>query len=116
MLGPASPTRLLLADAGRDLEFAFRVADPAPAVVYLTASVYSMRGERVADLVRDERRSARTLQEPFGRFGDPARDRWDGRDLAGQPVPGGMYVLRVSAGTSPGVTTSRQQRTIAVVR
>lgn len=109
-------SRLLLADAGLDLQFSFRAASPGPSVLYVSASVYSMRGERVKDLYRDRARAPASLPPPFGTYGDPALDRWDGLDETGRPVPGGIYVLRISAGTSPGAATTRVQRAITVVR
>ena len=112
---PSTRTRVLFPEADIDLGFAFRVSEPAPAAVYVSAHIYSMRGERVADLVRDELRSCVAQPAPHGCFGAAARDRWDGRDRNGRPVPGGMYLLRVTAGLRPGIELVRAQRTIAVV-
>ena len=111
-----APSRLLVPDAGLDLAFAFDIEPLTTGVVYLTASVYSLRGDRVAELCRDAPRSAGSPGPPFGSFGDAARDRWDGRDAAGRPVPGGVYVLHVAAGTAPGAPTASERRGITVVR
>jgi hypothetical protein len=108
-------TRLVVPDAGEALGFAFEVEPPAPPVLYVSSSVFSLRGERVVELFHDEPRACAAPPSPYGCFGDPARDRWDGRDASGRPVPGGIYVLRLSAGASPGAETARAQRTIAVV-
>jgi hypothetical protein len=111
---PSTSARVLFPEAGVHLGFRFRVSESAPAVLYVTASIYSMRGERVVDLVRDAARSCDPRAAPYC-FGVAARDRWDGRDGNGGAVPGGMYLLRVSAGIRPGVDSARAQRTIAVV-
>jgi hypothetical protein len=111
-----APSRLLVPDAGLDLAFAFDIEPPTADVVYLSASVYSLRGDRVAELYRDAPRSAGPPGPPFGSFGDAVRDRWDGRDAEGRPVPGGVYVLHVAAGTAPGAPTANERRGITVVR
>jgi hypothetical protein len=112
---PQVATRSTLPDVGIEVGFSFHLAAPAPDVVYLTATVFSMRGEHVIDLYRDERRSCRTSPAPYGCYGDVARDRWNGHDARGLPVPGGVYVLYLSAGPSPGTVVSRASHTIAVV-
>jgi hypothetical protein len=109
-------SRLLLADAGLDLAFAFDVALPSPDVLFVSASVLTTRGERVVDILRDARRTRGTPVAPFGAFSDPAADRWDGRDASGRPVAAGMYVLRLRATLAPGGTTTESERTITVVR
>ncbi|UCE03940.1 MAG: hypothetical protein JSW67_07115 [Candidatus Latescibacterota bacterium] len=112
---PQVATRSTLPDVGIEVGFSFRLASPAPDVAYLTATVFSMRGEHVIDLYRDEPRSCRALPAPYGCYGDVARDRWNGHDARGLPLPGGVYLLQLSAGPSPGVVVSRASRTIAVV-
>lgn len=109
-------SRLVLADAGLDLAFTFEVETPAPDRVFVSASIFSMRGERVVDLYRDVPRTPVPQAPPFGVFGRTAQDRWDGRDAAGAPVPGGIYLLRLSAGTSAGTPAAQEQRAISVVR
>lgn len=111
---PSVGARTLFPEAAVDLGFRFRVSEPAPATVYVTASVYSMRGERIVELLRDAARSCDPQQAPYC-FGSASRDRWDGRDASGRAVPGGMYLLRVTAGLRPGIESTRAQRTIAVV-
>jgi hypothetical protein len=103
------PARLFAADAGESIQFFLDVATPIPDAVYLTARVYSLRGEAVRELYRSERRPAAALS-------DPVLDRWDGRDAAGRPVPGGMYLLRVEAGLAPGVAVADAERIVGVVR
>jgi len=111
-----SPSRLLLPDAGIDLAFAFDVAPPAPTAIYVTASLYSARGEQVRELYHDSRRVAGTPTGVSGAFGDPGLDRWDGRDGAGRDAPAGVYVLRLRAGLAPGAVTSEERRAVTVVR
>ncbi len=109
-------SRLLLADAGLDLAFAFDVALPYPEVLFLSAAIFSARGERVIDLARDVRRTRGTPVAPFGAFSDPLADRWDGRDRLGRPVPAGTYVLQVRTTLAPGGTTTESAHSITVVR
>lgn len=111
-----APARLLVAEAGRDLEFVLSFREPHPATAYVTARILSPRGERIRNLYREVPRAAAVRPAPFGPFSDPAHDRWDGRDDSGRPVPGGVYVLQVSAGPSPGVVTTENRQAIAVVR
>ena len=113
---PGAPARLLVADAGRDLEFVLRFREPEPSAVYVTARVLSAHGKRVRDLYHNEARQPAAVPAPFGAFSDPLKDRWDGRDDAGMPVPGGTYVLHVLAGPQADVVTSQQRQAIAVVR
>jgi hypothetical protein len=113
---PGAPARLLVADAGRDLEFVLRFRAPEPSAVYVTARVLSAHGERVRDLYHNEARQPAAVSPPFGAFSDPLKDRWDGRDDGGRPVPGGTYVLHVLAGPQADVVTSQQRQAIAVVR
>lgn len=105
-------SRLLIADAGLRLSFVFDVPAPVPPELYLTARVFSVRGEHIRDLYRDARR----VPDGQGRFTDDAADQWDGRDKRGQAVNAGMYVLQLRAALSPGGTTVEDQFTIAVVR
>jgi hypothetical protein len=109
-------TRLVLADAGLDLGFAFDVELPGPSTLYLSAAVYTLRGERVRQLFRDTPRSPSAVPAPLGPYGDATLDRWDGRDDAGRPAPGAIYLLRVVAGPAPGVETSAVRRAVTVVR
>lgn len=111
-----APSRLLLAGAGLDLTFAFDVEPMNAATLFVSASVYSLRGDRVRVLYRDVPRQPVTAPAPFGAFGDPALDRWDGRDAEGRSAPGGLYVLRLGGGPAPGVETSAEERAITVVR
>jgi hypothetical protein len=111
-----TPTRLVLADAGQDVTFTFDVGTPTPDAIFVSATIVSLRGERIRELYRDARRSAATRPPPFAPFGDPAADRWDGRDAGGQLVTGGIYVLRVAAGLAPGTASVEARRAVTVVR
>jgi hypothetical protein len=110
------PSRLLVPDAGLVIAFAFDVAPRLPAAIYVTATLHSMRGDRVRELYRDSHRVAGAPSPTTGAFGDPQLDRWDGRDGAGRAVPAGVYVLRLSAGLTPGVVESEERRALTVVR
>jgi hypothetical protein len=114
---PGTPaTRLLLADAGHELGFVFDFEDNGLQRVYVSASIYSMRGEPMRVLVENALRTSSGAAAPWGRFSDPAVDRWKGDGRRESSVDAGMYILRVDAGPTPGVVTARQQRTIVVVR
>ena len=110
------PSALVLVDAGLAFAFAFEIAPPAPAAIYVHAAVYSLDGARVRTLFQDARRTPVAPTATSGGFGDPSADRWDGRDDRGTAVAGGIYILRVAAGPTPGRITSRLQRPITVVR
>jgi hypothetical protein len=113
--GP-TPSRLLLESPPAVLDFAFEVAEPAPAALWLTATVYSLRGAAVRTLYRDVQRTAGAAAPPLGPFGDAAVDRWDGRDDSGRALPGGMYVLRLQAGLAPGSDAVEARSVVTVVR
>ncbi len=106
------PTRLLVPDRSLALECALFVRGTVPGVLYVTSTVYSSHGERVVELLRDE---PMTCVDATACTLPPGTWVWDGRDVSGQPVPGGTYVLRASAGSSPGAASVRVQRTLAVV-
>lgn len=110
------PSVLVLAEAGLAFTFAFEVTEPAPPEIFMSAILYSVQGTRARTLFQDAHRVRTTPVAPYGPFGDPAADRWDGRDDAGRPVPGGTYVLRLTAGPTAGTPTSQVQRTVTVVR
>jgi hypothetical protein len=109
------PSRLLLPDRSISLAFAFDVGSPAPAQIYVTATVYSMRGDRVRELYRDAPRTAGEPSPTSGAYGVQEQDFWDGRDGAGQRVSAGVYVLRLQAGLAPGAAMSELRRAITVV-
>jgi len=111
-----TPTRLVLADAGMDLSFTFDVEPANASVIFVSASIVSQRGQHVRDLYRDAQRSAGVRPPPFAPFSDPNLDRWDGRDDGGHPVTGGIYVLRLEAGLSPGSADVEVRRAVSVVR
>lgn len=84
---------ILSPEEGRDLEFRMRLSpevSPSDSLRHLlfSADVFDMRGRRVRSLFNESRR-------PVTHPGDPALDRWDGRDESGALVPGGIYILRV---------------------
>jgi hypothetical protein len=108
--------RLVPFEAGFELGFGFDVQPADAGPLFVSATVWSLHGERVRQLVRDARREPGPPAAPLGAYGDALRDRWDGRDDHGFAVPGGMYVLRVALGTGPGQPVVQAQRPIAVVR
>lgn len=110
------PTRLLLADAGHEIGFVFDFDDTSLQQVYVSASIYSMRGEPMRVLYENSLRRTAVATPPWGRFSNPSEDRWKGDGRRGTSVDAGMYLLSVTAGLTPGVVTARQQRTIVVVR
>jgi hypothetical protein len=110
------PTRLLLADAGHEIGIVFDFEDATLERVYVSASIYSMRGERMQVLYENSLRQSATSMPPWGRFSIPSEDRWKGDGRLGTSVDAGMYLLRVTAGLAPGVVSVREQRTIVVVR
>ncbi len=95
-------------EESRDLEFEIRL-DPSTSEdfreVSLTARVYDMRGQVVRSLYVEDVRPATSPT-------DPTKDRWDGRDGADRPVPGGIYILSVVEEVGP----SRAKRAFTVVR
>jgi hypothetical protein len=80
-----------------------------PVVLYVSCEVFSVSGERVRVLLRDE---ARVLQAGV----EPQWDVWDGRDDQGEIVRGGVYVVLVTGGASAGVVSSSAKESAAVVR
>lgn len=102
--------KIVSPEENRPLRFRLRL-DPAPdprddfRQVELTARVYDSLGHLVRVLYTDDVRPA---LQPF----DPSEDVWDGRDEAGEPVRGGIYVLSVVS--EPGL--SRSTRAFGVVR
>ncbi len=110
------PLRLDLAnkvfspDKGEVLRF-LPSLDPAgdslPA--YLTARIYASSGELVTVLYED-------LARVFSQGAADIWDQWDGKDRDGDVVPGGIYVLAVSAGPAQGSTTRIVKAALAVIR
>jgi hypothetical protein len=47
---------------------------------------------------------------------EPQWDQWDGRDDRGEIVRGGMFVVLITGGASPGVVSSSAKQSAAVVR
>ena len=108
-----APTRLVVPDRALAVGFALRPRGTVPAVLYVTSVISTLQGERIVELLQDEPVSCSGSGVACSTV--PARWRWDGRDAAGRPVRGGYYVLRLTAGTSPGTQAVRAQRTLAVV-
>lgn len=91
------------------LEFRIQLAQrvttaEAGRTVSLTAEVFDLRGVRRRVLFQSRRKSVVDLQNAVA--------AWDGRDESGQPVEGGIYVLRVVL--EPGQDQAR--RSFVVVR
>jgi len=110
------PTRLLLADAGHEVGFVFDFEDATLEQVYVSAVIFSMRGEPMQVLYENSLRRTAVGMAPWGRFSNPDEDRWNGEGRRGTSVDAGMYLLRVTAGLTPGAVSARQQRTLVVVR
>lgn len=90
----------------------FRITSSAgadPVRQYVTCQVYSVSGTRVRVLFQD--------QEWVFRAGVvPLSGEWDGRDDTGEIVRGGVYVVSVTSGASPGAKTSSAKQSAAVLR
>lgn len=97
-------------DEGEVLRFKVDATSASdPVTWYVSAEVYSVTGERVRVLFRDE---SRVFQSGV----EPPWDQWDGRDDRGEAVRGGVYVLLVTGGASPGTASSSAKQSAAVVR
>jgi hypothetical protein len=97
-------------EEGRLLRFDFTLS-PEPDTtdffrgITVSAEIYSLKGERVRLLFREDVRPVVAPQ-------NPALDWWDGRDESGRFVPGGIYLLRFVV--EPGVF--RTTKAFSVVR
>jgi hypothetical protein len=90
----------------------FRVSSSAgadPVRQFVTCEVYSVSGTRVRALFQDQEWIFRT-------GGIPLSGEWDGRDDAGEIVRGGIYIVSVTSGASPGARTSSAKQSAAVIR
>ncbi|MCK4415076.1 MAG: hypothetical protein KAY32_16210 [Candidatus Eisenbacteria sp.] len=76
--------------------------------VKLTARIYDSLGNLVCVLYRDQMRNV--LEILSGRRWE--EDQWDGRDMRGRMVPGGIYILSVVSGPN----LDRYSRAFSVVR
>jgi len=104
--------KIVSPEEGRTLAFVPRVTpelDPTDNVrtIVLTARVYDSVGRLVRTLYTENQRLA---ANPV----DPELDQWDGRDEGGRMVDGGVYLLSVVSGESPG--QSRSSVAFGVVR
>ena len=75
----------------------------------LTARVYTASGEPVRVIYED-------IIRKFDPSGPPVWDTWDGRDSSGQLVPGGIYILTLSAGPAGGAVSRTVKAAVAVIR
>jgi hypothetical protein len=99
-----------LPDTGEPLRFTIQPKDQTvSAQVYQTCEVFSTSGDRVRTLFRDELRS-------YGPNLTTAQDTWDGRDNNGDIVAGGIYILNVTSGASPGAKSDVARKSAGVVR
>lgn len=97
-------------DLSQVLRFQITSSAGADAVKqYVTCEIFSVAGERVRVLFRDE---VRIFQAGVV----PQWDEWDGRDDSGDIVRGGIYVVNVTSGASPGAESSAARASAAVVR
>jgi len=109
-IGLRLETNSFAPDAGEVLRFKVEAATgDDPATVYVSGEVYSVTGQRVRVLFSDE---ARVFQAGV----EPQWDQWDGRDDRGEIVRGGMFVILITGGASPGVVSSSTKQSAAVVR
>ena len=104
--------KIVSPEEGRSLAFRPRLTpelDPDDHVrtIVLTARIYDSLGRIVRTLYTDDRRFA---ADPT----NPDLDQWDGFDERGRMVEGGIYVLSVVSGESPG--QSRSSTVFGVVR
>ncbi|MBN1827394.1 MAG: hypothetical protein JW958_14130 [Candidatus Eisenbacteria bacterium] len=81
--------------------------DPFDALrgITVTAEIYDMRGRMIRTLAREDERSVIAPE-------NPELDRWDCRDVDGDLVPGGIYILRFVV--EPGVF--RTTKAFSVIR
>lgn len=97
-------------DLSQVLRFQITSSAGADAVQqYVTCEVFSVSGERVRVLFQDDVRIFRAGVVP-------PWDEWDGRNDAGEIVRGGIYVVNVTSGASPGAQVSSARQSAAVVR
>jgi hypothetical protein len=109
-VGQRLETNSFAPDAGEVLRFKVdAAAGDDPTTVYVSGAVFSVSGERVRVLFSDE---ARVFQAGV----EPQWDQWDGRDDRGEIVRGGMFVVLITGGASPGVVSSSAKQSAAVVR
>ena len=102
-------TKSFAPDNSQSLRFRITAEGGDTVELYVTCDVYSVTGERVRVLFADERRV-------FVPGVEPAWDQWDGRNDRGEIVRGGLYIVHVSSGASPGTTTSVDRQSAAVIR
>ena len=101
--------RAFAPDTGETAAFTYRMDATAP--VFVSGAVYSMDGDRVRELFRDEMRTPSNGVLPAG-----PNDAWDGRDANGEIVRGGAYVVLVEWGFARGERAERARAAVVVVR
>lgn len=104
--------KIVSPEEGRSLAFQPKITpelDPTDNVrtIVLTARVYDSLGRLVRTLYTESQRLAASPR-------DAELDQWDGRDERGRMVEGGVYLLSVVSGESPG--QSRSSVAFGVVR
>lgn len=102
------PDKLVEPGQGTHLEF-FVSLDPPEyqQPVYVTGRIYSSDGRLLRSLFDDE---------PLVLAAGPVMRSWDGRDDRGKIVPGGVYVLAVSAGLGRDASKKTVTASFAVIR
>jgi hypothetical protein len=96
-------------DEGESVAFTLRLEGGGEGAVFASAQVFSVSGELVRVLFRDER-------QVFGRFLSPTSAAWDGRDDSGNVVAGGVYLINVTWGVARGTRTGGATVSVAVAR
>lgn len=102
--------KLFVPDRSEVLTFRIEPGDLSGAIqLYMTCEIFSIDGKRVAVLFKDE---PRTYQPRVS----SQLDQWNGRNTAGDVVPGGIYVVNVSGGVARGARTHVSRKPVAVAR
>ncbi|MFH1755047.1 MAG: hypothetical protein ABIA59_05035 [Candidatus Latescibacterota bacterium] len=108
-LGLEIAAKVIAPETGQQLEFFLQLMlDSYSLPVYLTARVFSSSGELVDVIYEDSPRH-------FSSAASAVWDTWDGRDSHGNIVPGGVYILTVSAGPAKGAAET-VRASFAVIR
>lgn len=108
-LGIDPVVRSFAPDLGETVSFSLSAGQDAR--VFVTGAVYSIDGRRVRALYESVERNLSAGANPAA-----PGDVWDGRDDAGNVVPGGVYVLSVTWGETVGGRDGGARASVVVVR